>query len=365
MSLENALETAKQVLDEAYMEAEGIPAPPGTGIEKKKKMTAGGEGDEVEATADGKTSMSADGVGPKIAEPLEKGSLGKATLSDVVDDDLSDMEGEEELTKQAMKKSPYDVSKMTNINLGMKEALEDIFAGSDISEDLQDKLTTVFETAVELKVDQIRSEMFEEYEATVEQEKEHLASKVDEYLSYVVENWMSENQVAIDHGIRSDVNESFMRGLKDLFEQHYVSMPDEKFDVVEGLNQKVEELTTKLDESIERNVELSRGLIKAQCEAIYETAAKDFTSSDEERFRKVSESIEFDSAEEFANKLNTLKEHFFGDDSHTDTVIPLVEEMAISEEEELRESVDLSPSMSAYTNMLSRINNVDNNKKQI
>ena len=223
----------------------------------------------------------------------------------------------------------------------------------------------MFETAVELKVDQIRSEMFEEYEATVEQEKEHLASKVDEYLSYVVENWMSENQVAIDHGIRSDVNESFMRGLKSLFEQHYVSMPDEKFDVVEGLNQKVEELTTKLDESIEKNIELSRGLVKAQCEAIYETAAKDFTDSDEEKFRKVSESIEFDSAEEFANKLNTLKEHFFGDDSSSDAVVPLVEEMAVTEEDELRESKDLNPTMSAYTSMLSRINNVDNNKKQI
>ena len=328
-------------------------------------MTAGGEGDEVEATADGKTAMTADGESPKIAEPLEKGSLGKATDSEVVDDDLSDMEGEEELTKQAMKKPAFDTAKMTNIKLGMKEALDDIFRGSDISDDLQEKLSTVFETAVELKVDQIRSEMFEEYEATVEQEKEHLASKVDEYLSYVVENWMSENQVAIDHGIRSDVNESFMRGLKSLFEQHYVSMPDEKFDVVEGLNQKVEELTTKLDESIEKNIVVSRGLVKAQCEAIYETAAKDFTDSDEEKFRKVSESIEFDSAEEFANKLNTLKEHFFGDDSSSDAVVPLVEEMAVTEEDELRESKDLNPTMSAYTSMLSRINNVDNNKKQI
>ena len=110
-----------------------------------------------------------------------------------------------------MRKSPYDVSNDKHQS-GDERLFEDIFAGSDISEDLQDKLTQMFfETAVELKVDQIRSGNASEYEATVEQEKEHLANKVDEYLSYTVENWMSENQVAIDHGIRSDVNESFMR----------------------------------------------------------------------------------------------------------------------------------------------------------
>jgi hypothetical protein len=211
-----------------------------------------------------------------------------------------------------------------------------------------------------MKVDEVRAELHEEFEAKLEVQKEELASKLDEYLSYVVENWMKENQVAIDAGIRNDVTESFMVGLKKLFEDHYVTMPEESYDLVEGLNNKIDDLEGKLNEQIEKSVELSRGLIKAQCESVYESHARDLTTSDEEKFRTMVEKLDFDGVEDFQDKLVTLKENFFNEDEPVKT--SLVEEFAVSEEEAMKESVELSPTMSAYTNMLKRINTSDTNK---
>ena len=211
-----------------------------------------------------------------------------------------------------------------------------------------------------MKVDEVRAELHEEFEAKLEVQKEELASKLDEYLSYVVENWMKENQVAIDAGIRTDVTESFMVGLKKLFEDHYVTMPEESYDLVEGLNNKVDDLEGKLNEQIEKSIELSKGLIKAQCEAMYESHARDLTTSDEEKFRTMVEKLDFDGVDDFQDKLVTLKENFFDEDTPVKT--PLVEEVAVSEEEAMKESVELSPTMSAYTNMLNRINTSDKNK---
>ena len=265
------------------------------------------------------------------------------------DDDDEDEEAEENL-KTLKKMTP-----------GIKEHLGQLFSGEELSEDFKNKASTIFETAVEMKVDEVRAELHEEFESRLEVEKEELASKLDEYLSYVVENWMKENQVAIDAGIRTDVTESFMAGLKSLFEKHYVTMPEESYDLVEGLNDKVDDLEGKLNEQIEKSIELSKGLIKAQCEAMYESHARDLTTSDEEKFRTMVEKLDFDGVEDFQDKLVTLKENFFNEDEPVKT--SLVEEFAVSEEEAFKEdSADLTPSMEAYTNMLSRINTADKNK---
>ena len=214
-----------------------------------------------------------------------------------------------------------------------------------------------------MRVEEIREELSEEFEATLDEEKEALATKLDEYLTYVVENWMKENQVAIDAGIKTDISESFMVGLKALFEEHYVTMPDAKYDLVEGLNNKIDEVEAKLNESIEKNIELSKGLVKAQCEALYESAARDMTSTDEEKFRSMVEAVDFNSVDDFQEKLNTLKENFF--ESEETVVTPLVEEFATDEAEAEREhTLDLSPSMTAYTNMLKKVNNSAKQNKQ-
>ena len=374
MSLKNALETAKEILaqhseeqlDETYVEAEEM--------KKKKGTKAGGEDTDVEVTADGEGAMSADGTKPKIAEPLETSELGKTTdempkkgkeeeedmeAEEDMEDEMMGMEGEEMEDEEEEVPDDYGAKKLKK-GTPMAEHLGKLFSGEELSEDFKSKASTIFESAVDMKVDEVRSELHEEFEAKLEVEKEELSSKLDEYLSYVVENWMKENKVAIDAGIRTDVTESFMTGLKKLFEDHYVTMPEESYDLVEGLNNKVDDLEGKLNEQIEKSIELSKGLIKAQCEAMYESHARTLTTSDEEKFRTMVEKLDFDGVEDFQDKLVTLKENFFNEDDSVKT--PLVEEFAVSEEEAMKESVELSPTMSAYASMLNRINTSDQNK---
>jgi hypothetical protein len=384
MSLKNALETAKEILaqhsedqlDETYMEAEEM--------KKKKGTKAGGEDKDVSVDAEGHGEKSADGVTPKAIEPLEGGQLGKADSGKEVVGDLKDKEEEEygegeeaeEMEDEMMgmedeemdddddddedEEAEEGLKTLKKMTPGIKEHLGKLFSGEELSEEFKSKASTIFESAVDMKVDEVRAELHEEFEAKLEVQKEELASKLDEYLSYVVENWMKENQVAIDAGIRTDVTESFMVGLKKLFEDHYVTMPEESYDLVEGLNNKVDDLEGKLNEQIEKSIELSKGLIKAQCEAMYESHARDLTTSDEEKFRTMVEKLDFDGVDDFQDKLVTLKENFFDEDTPVKT--PLVEEVAVSEEEAMKESVELTPTMSAYTNMLNRISTSDKNK---
>ena len=380
MSLKHALETAKEILaqnsteqlDETYSEAEEM--------KKRKGTKAGGEDTEVAVDADGRGEKTADGVTPKIAEPVDSAQLGKEVVDDIKDkeaeeaeemgmegeeaeemeDEMMGMEDEEMEDEEMGDEEEEGVKKLKKMTPGIKEHLGKLFSGEELSEDFKDKASTIFETAVDMKVDEVRAELHEEFESRLEVQKEELASKLDEYLSYVVENWMKENQVAIDAGIRTDVTESFMVGLKKLFEDHYVTMPEESYDLVEGLNNKVDDLEGKLNEQIEKSIELSKGLIKAQCEAMYESHARDLTTSDEEKFRTMVEKLDFDGVDDFQDKLVTLKENFFDEDTPVKT--PLVEEVAVSEEEAMKESVDLNPTMSAYTNMLKRINTTDKNK---
>lgn len=376
MDLKNALETAKEILaqhseeqlDETYVEAEEM--------KKKKGTKAGGEDTDVEVTADGEGAKAGDGTTPKVAEPLDTASLGKEVVSDLKDkekEEEEDMESEEDMEAEDVddddddddeeEEAPedYGTAKLKKATPGIKEHLGQLFSGEELSEDFKSKASTIFEAAVDMKVDEVRAELHEEFESRLEVEKEELASKLDEYLSYVVENWMKENKVAIDAGIRTDVTESFMVGLKKLFEDHYVTMPEESYDLVEGLNNKVDDLEGKLNEQIEKSIELSKGLIKAQCEAMYESHARNLTTSDEEKFRTMVEKLDFDGVDDFQDKLVTLKENFFNEDEPVKT--PLVEEFAVSEEEANNEaSADLSPTMSAYANMLKRVNASDKNK---
>ena len=389
MSLKNALETAKEILaqsaasiDETYVEAEAM---------KKKK----GKGDDT--SADGVSSTSADGVTPETIKPTGKEAptpsmkpsdastevvddAGKLDLKkpeeeeySMPDEEMPSEEGSMMMPDEEMPSEEGSMmmgaeegmhgdeeeeddfgAKKTKKMTPMAEQLGNLFTGEELSEEFKEKAGVVFEAAVNMRVDAAREELHSEFEAQLDEEKQALASKLDEYLTYVVEEWRKENEVAIDSGIRSDISESFMIGLKNLFETHYVAMPDEKYDLVEGLNDKVDDLESKLNESIEKNIELSKGLVKAQCEALYETASRDLADSDEEKFRSMVENLDFTNVEDFQEKLSTLKENFFNEEDSVKT--PLVEEFATNEEDAVRESVDLSPTMSAYTNMLSRIN---------
>ena len=388
MSLKSALETAKEILEGnvELNEADYTDHVKLTAMKKSKKdagedaaarrLSSGGEDTDVEMTPGMKGSaVSADGTTPKVAEPVAKGQMNRMgdeeemmdAEEEMMDDEEEMMDddeeeyGEEEMSMPTEKGDTPSAEKKKRMMKTSMEGFTSLMSGEGLSEEFQDKATLVFEAAVDMKVDELRTSLHEEFETALEEHKETLATKLDEYLSYVVENWMQENQVAIDSGIRSDISESFMVGLKKLFEQHYVTMPEESYDLVEGLNNKIDSLEEKLNESVEKNVELAQGLVKAQCEAIYEASTSDLTQADENKFRSIVEKVDFSNAEEFQAKLSELKESFFDTADEASVVTPLVEEFAESEDS-LQESINLTPSMEAYSKALSRSASSDNNR---
>jgi len=345
MSLNDALETAKEILEQATLDE---------AMKEKKKKAEGESGEEVAKAAGLEGGpKSADGEEPEVPEPTDASIKDKAKMKPSAatgDPDAEEEEVEYEMEDE-MEEEEEEVKPKKKVS--MKEHLGTLFSDEDLSEEFRSKAETVFEAAVDLRIDEIRSELNEEFDGKLEEAKTEMADKLDQYLSYVVENWMKENEVAIEAGIKTDVTESFMAGLKDLFETHYVTMPDESYDLIEGLNNKIDDLENKLNESTEKNLQLSEGLVKAQCEALYEAAAKDLTQSDEAKFRGLVESLDFDNVEDFNDKLSTLKENFF--DGEETVTSPLVEEIATSEEDALKEeSNEMSPAMSAYSKALTR-----------
>jgi hypothetical protein len=200
--------------------------------------------------------------------------------------------------------------------LNMKEDVEEMFAGSDLSEEFKDKVSTLFEAAISARTITETARLEEEFEQKLEEQvsiiNEELASKIDTYLDYVVENWMKENEVAIESALRNEIMEEFMDGLKNLFSEHYINVPEDKVEVLEALAQKVNELEVKLDETISENSALKGELVEDQARGIFEELASDLALTQQEKFSALAEGIEFDgNLETYAKKLNIIKENYF------------------------------------------------------
>jgi len=199
----------------------------------------------------------------------------------------------------------------------MKEHVDAIFGGEELSEEFRTKATTIFEAAVSERVNAINEELHTEYaeklDEAIETTKEELSKKLDDYLGYVVEEWMKENELALELGIKSELAESFLTGLHGLFESHYISVPDEKTDLLEELVGKVSELEGHLNDSLEKNVELRKGLIEARCVEIFAEVSKGLVDTEIEKFNALSEGIEFETEEQYKEKLTVLRESYFSD----------------------------------------------------
>ena len=226
-----------------------------------------------------------------------------------------------------------------------------------LSEDFKKKAKTIFEAAVHAKVvDEVNSRMEEqqkEAEASKEGFQKELTEKVDGYLTYVVEEWMKENELAIERGIRSELVEDFMSGLKTLFTEHYIDLPEEKVDMVDDLFTKVEELETSLDEEINRGVELQKELAQFKKDDALKSATKDLADTDSEKISKLAEGIEFENTEQYIEKLNVLKESYFPkSEAVTSEITETDENIEVSEEETQK----LDESMQHYTSAIRRYN---------
>jgi len=197
----------------------------------------------------------------------------------------------------------------------MNEDIEALFAGEDLSEEFKEKAKTIFEAAVVAKMQSEIARLEEAYASTLEEEvaaiQEELSNNVDDYLNYVVEQWVTDNEVAIEAGLRSELTEDFISGLRQLFAEHYIDIPEDKVSVVEEMGSKIEELEEKLNEEIERNVELTKVLSESTREAIMHDMIEGLTATQAEKLKSLAEGVEFVDVDSYATKIQTLRENYF------------------------------------------------------
>ena len=250
----------------------------------------------------------------------------------------------------AMEETETEEETITEVDV--KSELSSIF-GEDISEEFKTKATSIFEAAVIARVnhemERITDKLEEQNSAQLQEYKETLVEKVDSYLNYVVEQWMEENQVAVENGLRSEITEEFIAGLKNLFKENYIEVPEEKYDVIDDLTGKVDTLSAELDESIQDNIELAKQLVELKKEKIFEEQTSDLASTEVEKLRKLIENVEFDSEEIFTEKVSVIKENYFPKEAKKSAEQTLVEE--VSHKQPNFESGDV---MSKYVEALSR-----------
>ena len=202
--------------------------------------------------------------------------------------------------------------------LSTVDVSEDVTAlteGEDLSEEFKDKAATIFEAAVKSKlrseVERIESAKTQEVAEEINRVRDELTEKVDAYMNYVVEEWMKENELAIERGLKGEIAEDFISGLKSLFEEHYIDVPDEKYDILEAQSEKIDELESKINEQIEKSASLKKDNDQLVRESVFAKVSSDLADTEVEKFKSLAEDVEFNGEESFTEKLNTLKEGYF------------------------------------------------------
>ena len=242
-------------------------------------------------------------------------------------------------------------------DIDVKEHVDALVAGDDsLSEEFKQKAATVFEAAIKSKVKEIAEDMQADYDKKLTEEtsksKDELVEKVDSYLAYVVEEWMKENELALERGIKGEIAEDFISGLKKLFEDHYIDVPDEKYNVLEDQSSKIEELNKKLNESIEKNVELSKENGEHKRQNIIDEASKELADTQKEKFNKLAEEVEYSNEEDFKTKVATIKESYFGKKESTSEIDD------VAAESNAEQPQDLTNAMAAYSAAISKTKDI-------
>jgi hypothetical protein len=239
--------------------------------------------------------------------------------------------------------------------INFKEDMDALFNGEELTEEFKEKATTIFEAAVMTRINEAFATIEEEFEARLEEQaaknQEGLVEKVDGYLNYIVEQWFTQNEIALESGMKSEILEGFVSGLKGLFEEHYIDVPEEKFDVLGALEDENAELQAKLDEQVAANVEMAKVINEATRDEIVYTTADGLTDTDKEKFFGLSEEISFEDAETFTKKVQTIRENYFTNKAST-----LVESVVTDTPvENLTEEKAIDPSIRKYMSVLNNI----------
>jgi hypothetical protein len=279
--------------------------------------------------------------GAKAAEPM------KGMKEEEILDDEETIEEEETSTEEVVAEQEE-----TTEEVDIEEDVNALLGGEELSEEFREKAKIIFEAALKSKVAEVNESLEQKYAAKLDEQvaeaKEELAERVDSYLEYVSDEWFTENALVIEHALKTEMTESFLQGMRGLFEEHYVSIPDEKYDVVESMVDKLDDMETKLNEQIEKNISLNKRLAESVADGILDQVSEGLAVTQKEKLASLSESVEFESEESYREKLETLKESYFASKK----------ESSVAKSETLSEGVDnaapesYSNSMSAYLRTL-------------
>ena len=265
--------------------------------------------------------------GAKPAEAME----GVKEEEELEDEDLIEEETEEEVEE-----TEEEVVEET-VEYDIEEDVNALIGGEDLSEEFKERARTIFEAAIVSKAAQIKEELEGLYEERlveeVEEIKTALNERVDSYLEYVADEWFNENALAVEQGLKSEITESFLNGMKGLFEEHYVTIPEDKYDVLNSMVEKLDEMETKLNEQIEKNVSLNKRLAESVAEGILDQVSEGLAQTQKEKLASLAESVEFESEEEYREKLEMLKESYFSTQKSSKA----------TKTESLSEGVDVAP----------------------
>lgn len=311
---------------------------------------------EVKAT--GENSSTADPVVPAGGDP--KGKNRKADMrkdvdknADEIEDDVKTPMGGPSADKESAASGPGKGKKAPArlADKKMKESVEEMFEGQDLSEEFKEKATVVFEAAIAAKMLEEKEILEEEFEKRLEEEaariEETLSETIDKYLSYAAEEWLKENELAIETGLRTEIAESFMDGLMTLFKEHNFDIDDEKVDLVAGMQEHVDETDEKLNEALAENIELKNQIENYTKRDVMITVSEGLTDTQVEKLATLSEGIEFTDEESYTKKIEIIKENYFGKKT-------LKESAEETGPVDLEEETTTNPTMSAYVNSISK-----------
>ena len=294
--------------------------------------------------------------GAKPADPMKGVKEEEETEAPVIEEEESTTEEvvaeAPETTEEVVAEEEAPVAEAPEYTeITIDDDVQALVGGEELSEEFKEKAKTILEAAIKGKVVQIKEVLDAEYEAKLLEEvteiKSALNERVDSYLEYVADEWFTENQLAVESGLKEELTESFMTGLKGLFEEHYVTIPEEKYDVLESMVEKLDEMETKLNEQIEKNVSLNSRLGESVANGILESVSEGLADTQKEKLASLSESVEFASEESYREKLETLKESYFP----TKSVTPAAKSESLSEGVD-HAGADVSGSMAGYLNTL-------------
>jgi hypothetical protein len=302
--------------------------------------------------------------------PATKGASAAEGKDGITTDGVTKVEGEnpdnkknnvedEKEAEGGTSKKPNEATKgaaAPEAMASVKEDVDALFNGEEgLTEEFRQKAETIFEAAVVTRVKaelaRIEEETEQKLAEQVDQIKEGLVEKVDGYLDYVVEKWMAQNEIALEHGIKSEILEGFVAGMKSLFEEHYIDIPEEKYDVLGSMEQKIEELSSKLDEQVAANVDMKKSLSEMKRAEIVKQASVGLTDTEADKFQGLAEELSYEDEQSFQAKVQTIRENYFNTKAQSADVKSVVTDAPV---ETLTEDKKVDPQMAAYLNILNR-----------